>query len=72
MYNRISNRRNGLSFAKYYFILVNSKTILNKINMQTDFDEILYIVEYFIVFFIFLVVFDWDTSKTKIISIHHV
>ena len=50
-YHIISSISNELSFVKYYFIIVHNKTILNKINMQTVFDELWYIVEYFIVDF---------------------
>ena len=47
-----------------YFIILYNKNILNTINMQTDFDEMWYIVEFFIVdIFPFLVVFDWENSR---------
>ena len=73
MYHRVRNSRNDLSLANYYFILVHNKTILKKINMQTVFDEMRYIVEYFIVnIFPFLIVFYWEKSKMRIIFIHHV
>ena len=40
---------NELFFAKCYFIILHNKTILNVISMQTVFDEMWYIVEFFIV-----------------------
>ena len=71
-YHRISDKRENFSFAHNYCILVHNKTKLKTINMQTFFDEMWYIVEYFIVnIFSFLVVFDWGKSKTRIIFIHH-
>ena len=64
---------NELSFDKYYFILVHNRTILKKINTQTVFYEMWYIVEYLIVnIFYFFVVFYWEESNTRIIFIHHV
>ena len=72
-YYRIKNRRNYFSFDKYYSIIVHNKTTFNTTNMQTVFDEISYIFEYFIVnIFSFLIVFDWEKSKTRTIFIHRV
>ena len=49
IYHRIKNRKNDLSFSKYYFIIEHNKSILKTINTQIFFDEMWYIVEYFIV-----------------------
>ena len=48
-YHRISNRMNDLYFANEYFIVVHNKIVLNRINTETVFDEMWYIVEYFMV-----------------------
>ena len=71
-HHRIRNRRNNVYFIKYYFIPVHNKTILNKINVQTVFDEMWYIVEYLIMnIFSFLILFYCEKSKMRIICIHH-
>ena len=60
------------SLANYCFIIVHNKPYLKTINIQTGFDEIWYIVKYFIVnIFSFLIVFDLTKPKTGIIFIHH-
>ena len=70
-YHRIRNSRNYFSFVKYYFVILHNKNIFNKINIQTVFDEMWYIIEYFIVnIFSFLVVFNWEKYKMRIIFIN--
>ena len=54
--HRISNMRNDLSFVNECFIIVHNKTILKKIGMKTVFDEMCYIVEYFILNILFFVI----------------
>ena len=72
-YHRISNSRNYFSFEKYYLIIVHNKTILKKINTQTVFDEMWYIVEHFIVKKLpSSLCFIWKKSKARIIFIHYV
>ena len=67
-YHRSSNRSNGLSFFNEYSIIVHNKTILKTVEMKAIFDEILYIVAYFIMnIFYFLVVFYWEKTKKIII-----
>ena len=66
IFHRIRNRRNELSFVGYYFIIVNNKTVLKTSNMQTVYDEMWCIVEYFIAIFFFLILFDWRKPKKKI------
>ena len=59
-YNRTRNRRIDLYLSKYYFILVQNKKTLKKMNMQTVFDEMWYMIEYLIVnTFYFIILFDW-------------
>ena len=52
------------TFANDYFIIVHNKTILNTVDKKTVFDEMWYIIEYFIIsLFSFLVVFDWENQS---------
>ena len=50
-YNIIMNRSNDFSFENQCFLIVHYKSILKTINTQTVFDEIWYIIQYFIVNF---------------------
>ena len=73
MYHRIGNSRYDLYFAKYYSIILHNKTILKTTKTQTVFDEMWYIVEYFIANFIpFFIIFYWEGTKTRIIFLHQV
>ena len=48
-----------------YFVLVHKKITLKTIGRKTVFDEMWYIVEYFIVnLFYFLIVVDWKNPET--------